>query len=152
MTVLRSQTSVNDRNARISGTRDLWGRRSWRGLNHKSNASSSSRTGVSNHRHHYHVLLRHRCHSDRCTGDLIILQQSCIHSAANITKKVPCIFEITIPGLGYLEGNSNTDVTPTSLRTASEPALTHYRLSKAHESSSHYGLVKCSASANDSVQ
>ncbi|KAL0634280.1 DNA replication protein [Maublancomyces gigas] len=25
-------------------------------------------------------------------------------------QKVPCIFEITIPGLGYLEGNSNTDI------------------------------------------
>ncbi|PWW77802.1 GINS complex, Psf3 component [Tuber magnatum] len=25
-------------------------------------------------------------------------------------QKVPCTFEITIPGLGYLEGNSNTDI------------------------------------------
>jgi len=25
-------------------------------------------------------------------------------------QKVPCTFEITIPGLGYLEGNPNDDV------------------------------------------
>jgi len=41
-----------------------------------------------------------------------------IHAANTGTQKLPCTFELEVPGLGILEGNAGEDVCPLELSLA----------------------------------
>jgi hypothetical protein len=58
------------------------------------------------------------------------------------TQKLPCTFELEVPGLGILEGNPGEDVRSLAARHC-VPLLTQSRLNRGHASIFHYGWVRC---------
>lgn len=59
-----------------------------------------------------------------------------------MSQKLPCTFELEVPGLGILEGNPGEDVCFETLPSIC-PKLTQARSKRGPASISRYGWVKC---------